>query len=170
MENKYEGIVKAVDSGVCLVIMPIKREDQLKPRYVKRIYLSLATARIWTPESMLQQGSLDSSIAWCSREFMRNLCIGKRVKFRIERTTSEGKSYGPVTIQGKDAALPAVSAGWAKDEGVVQASKLSPKSMLAAYMNWGIRAPSITPDADPIALEAKCFTERLVLHRYFQYF
>ncbi|CAN6717870.1 unnamed protein product [Malus baccata var. baccata] len=107
MENKYEGIVKAVDSGVCLVIMPIKREDQLKPRYVKRIYLSLATARIWTPESMLQQGSLDSSITWCSRELMRNLCIGKCVKFRIERTTSEGKSYGPVTIQGKDAALPA---------------------------------------------------------------
>lgn len=45
---------------------------------------------------------------------MRNLCIGKCVEFRIERTTSEGKSYGPVTIQGKDAALPAVSVGWAK--------------------------------------------------------
>ncbi|KAM0982553.1 hypothetical protein FF1_015496 [Malus domestica] len=132
---------------------------------------------------------------------MRNLCIGKCVEFRIERTTSEGKSYGPVTIQGKDAALPAVSVGWAKvsillfleleDQGVFQASKLSPKSMSAAYMNWGIRgivevaefksssgvlfsgsiecrsnAPFVTPDVDPIALEAKCFTERLVLHRY----
>ncbi|KAM0979671.1 hypothetical protein ACFX13_015771 [Malus domestica] len=39
------------------------------------------------------------------------------------------------------------------DQGVVQAPSPLP------------RAPSVTPDADPIALEGKCFTKRLVLHR-----
>ncbi|KAL8502173.1 hypothetical protein ACS0TY_021331 [Phlomoides rotata] len=102
------GIVKAVPSGDSLVIMG-NTKAEIPPE--KTITLSSLMA----PKLAPRRGGLDEPFAWESREFLRKLCIGKEVTFRVDYTVpSINREFGSVFLGDKNVALLVVSAGWAK--------------------------------------------------------
>ncbi|KAG6383090.1 hypothetical protein SASPL_157160 [Salvia splendens] len=107
------GTVKAVSSGDCLVIMG-NTKAEIPPE--KTITLSSLMA----PKLAPRRGGLDEPFAWQSREFLRKLCIGKEVTFRVDYTVpSINREFGSVFLGDKNVALLVVSGGWAKvrDQG-----------------------------------------------------
>ncbi|MQL77969.1 hypothetical protein Taro_010395 [Colocasia esculenta] len=101
------GKVKAVPSGDCLVIMGSSKAE-IPPE--KTITLSSLIA-----PRLARRGTDDEHFAWDSREFLRKLCIGKEVTFRVDYTVpSIGREFGSVFLGDKNAALLVVAAGWAK--------------------------------------------------------
>ncbi|GER45585.1 nuclease domain-containing protein [Striga asiatica] len=102
------GIVKAVPSGDSLVIMG-NTKAEIPPE--KTITLSSLMA----PKLAPRRGGLDEPFAWESREFLRKLCIGKEVTFRVDYTVpSINREFGSVFLGDKNVALLVVAAGWAK--------------------------------------------------------
>ncbi|KAJ3678211.1 hypothetical protein LUZ60_002014 [Juncus effusus] len=101
------GRVKAVPSGDSLVIMGnIKAE--IPPE--KTITLSSLMA-----PRLARRGGIDEPFAWDSREYLRNLCIGKEVTFKVDYTVpSIGREFGTVFLADNNVAKLVVSAGWAK--------------------------------------------------------
>lgn len=107
------GRVKSVPSGDCLVIMGSTKADVIPPE--KTITLSSVIA-----PRLARRGGIDEPFAWDSREFLRKLCIGKEVTFRVDYTVSSiGREFGSVFLEDKNVALLVVSEGWAKvrDQG-----------------------------------------------------
>ncbi|VFQ66826.1 unnamed protein product [Cuscuta campestris] len=106
------GRVKAVPSGDCVVIMG-NTKAEIPPE--KTITLSSLIA-----PRLARRGGLDEPFAWASREFLRNLCIGKEVTFKVDYTVpSIGRDFGSVFLGDKNVALLVVAEGWAKvrDQG-----------------------------------------------------
>ncbi|XP_077226647.1 ribonuclease TUDOR 1-like [Tasmannia lanceolata] len=102
-----KGKVKAVPSGDCLVIMASTKAE-IPPE--KMITLSSLIA-----PRLARRGGVDEPFAWDSREYLRKLCIGKEVIFRVDYTVpSIGREFGSVFLGEKNVALLVVAEGWAK--------------------------------------------------------
>ncbi|KAK6127910.1 hypothetical protein DH2020_038339 [Rehmannia glutinosa] len=102
------GIVKAVPSGDSLVIMG-NTKAEIPPE--KTITLSSLMA----PKLAPRRGGVDEPFAWESREYLRKLCIGKEVTFRVDYTVPAiNREFGSVFLGDKNVALLVVAAGWAK--------------------------------------------------------
>ncbi|XP_077212353.1 ribonuclease TUDOR 1-like [Tasmannia lanceolata] len=102
-----KGKVKAVPSGDCLVIMGSTKAD-IPPE--KMITLSSLVA-----PRLARRGGVDEPFAWDSRDYLRKLCIGKEVTFRVDYTVpSIGREFGSVFLGDKNVALLVVAEGWAK--------------------------------------------------------
>ncbi|KAL3512036.1 hypothetical protein ACH5RR_024753 [Cinchona calisaya] len=101
------GRVKAVPSGDSLVIVASTKAE-IPPE--KTITLSSLIA-----PKLARRGSVDEPFAWASREYLRKLCIGKEVAFKVDYTVpSIGREFGSVFLGDKNVALLVVSEGWAK--------------------------------------------------------
>ncbi|KAL0905168.1 hypothetical protein M5K25_027353 [Dendrobium thyrsiflorum] len=101
------GRVKAVPSGDTLVIMG-STKTEIPPE--KTITLS----HVITPR-LARRGTIDEPFAWDSREFLRKLCIGKEVVFRVDYTVANiNREFGTVFLAEKNVAHLVVSQGWAK--------------------------------------------------------
>ncbi|KAJ0973495.1 hypothetical protein J5N97_021454 [Dioscorea zingiberensis] len=102
-----KGKVKAVPSGDCLVIMGLSKSE-IPPE--KTITLSSLIA-----PRLARRGIADEPFAWDSREFLRKLCLGKEVTFRVDYTVpSIGRDFGSVYLGDKNVAMLVVSEGWAR--------------------------------------------------------
>lgn len=101
------GIVKAVPSGDTLVIMRNPKGDVIPPE--KTITLSSIIA-----PRLARRGGIDEPFAWDSREYLRKLCIGKEVAFRVDYTAQTGREFGSVFLGDKCVEMLVVSQGWAK--------------------------------------------------------
>ncbi|CAI9767251.1 unnamed protein product [Fraxinus pennsylvanica] len=118
----FRGTVKAVPSGDSLVIVGGSKAE-IPPE--KTITLSSLIA-----PKLARRGSIDEPFAWGSREFLRKLCIGKDVKFKVDYTVpSIGREFGSVVFSSDDTNISflVVAAGWAKvrDQGQ-QKGEVSP--------------------------------------------
>ncbi|GLT39904.1 hypothetical protein SLA2020_140700 [Shorea laevis] len=103
------GRVKAVPSGDSLVIMAIT-SNRPGPPPEKTITLSSLIA-----PRLARRGGSDEPFAWDSREYLRQLCIGQEVTFRVEYAVpSIGRDFGSVFLGDKNVAMEIVSKGWAK--------------------------------------------------------
>ncbi|CAN4086533.1 unnamed protein product [Withania somnifera] len=75
---------------------------------------SITLASLMAPR-LARRGGVDEPFAWQSRDFLRKLCIGKEVTFKVEYTVpSIGREYGTVFLGDKNVSMLVVSAGWAK--------------------------------------------------------
>ncbi|XP_057970333.1 ribonuclease TUDOR 1-like [Malania oleifera] len=102
------GRVKAVPSGDCLVVMASTKEDRPPPE--KTVTLSSLIA-----PRLARRGGVDEPFAWDSREYLRKLCIGKEVTFKVDYSVpSIGREFGSVFLGDKNVASLIVSEGWAK--------------------------------------------------------
>ncbi|XP_038989395.1 ribonuclease TUDOR 1-like isoform X2 [Phoenix dactylifera] len=101
------GRVKAVPSGDCLLIMGSTKAE-IPPE--KTITLSSLIA-----PRLARRGGVDEPFAWDSREYLRKLCIGKEVTFKVDYTVpSIGREFGSVFLGDKNVAFLVVSEGWVK--------------------------------------------------------
>ncbi|XP_063935121.1 ribonuclease TUDOR 2 [Daucus carota subsp. sativus] len=101
------GRVKGVVSGDTLVIMRITSTPfEIAPE--KTITLSSLMA-----PRLARQDRPDEPFAWQSREFLRDLCIGKEVVFQVDYV-SKGREFGTVCLDGQFVAYLVVAEGWAK--------------------------------------------------------
>ncbi|EEF51666.1 ebna2 binding protein P100, putative [Ricinus communis] len=105
----YSAIVKAVPSGDSLVLAA-KSSNKPGPPPERTVTL----ASIMAPK-LARRGGIDESFAWESREYLRKLCIGKEVIFKIEYTVpSIGREFGSVFLGDHNVAKLILSEGWAK--------------------------------------------------------
>ncbi|XP_011040304.1 PREDICTED: staphylococcal nuclease domain-containing protein 1 isoform X2 [Populus euphratica] len=105
----YRGKVKAVPSGDSLVIMAMT-SSKPGPPPEKTITLSSLIA-----PRLARRGGVDEPFAWNSREYLRKLCIGKEVTFKVDYAVpSIGREFGSVFLGEKNVAFLVVSEGWAK--------------------------------------------------------
>ncbi|KAK7316871.1 hypothetical protein RJT34_00642 [Clitoria ternatea] len=105
----YRGRVKAVPSGDCLVIVAIA-STKPGPLPEKSITLSSLIA-----PRLARRGGVDEPFAWESREYLRKLCIGKEVTFRVDyNVPSINRDFGTVFLGDKNVAMLVVSQGWVK--------------------------------------------------------
>ncbi|GMN62202.1 hypothetical protein TIFTF001_031286 [Ficus carica] len=105
----YRGRVKGVPSGDCLVIVAITASKPGPPPEKTLTLSSLIAPRL------ARKGGIDEPFAWESREFLRKLCIGKEVTFRVDYTVpSIGREFGSVFLGNENVAMQVVSEGWAK--------------------------------------------------------
>ncbi|XP_057728758.1 ribonuclease TUDOR 1-like [Arachis stenosperma] len=105
----FRGRVKAVPSGDCLVIVALSSS---KPGRLPEKTLTLSS--LIAPR-LARRGGVDEPFAWESREFLRKLCIGKEVIFKVDYTVpSIGREFGSVMLGDKNVSLLVVSQGWAK--------------------------------------------------------
>ncbi|KAG5223298.1 nuclease domain-containing protein [Salix suchowensis] len=118
----YRGRVKLVPSGDSLVIMAVTSYKS-GPPLGKTITLSSLIA-----PRLARKGGVDELFAWPSREYLRNLCIGKEVTFKVDYSVSSiRRDFGSVFLGDKNVALLVVSEGWAKvREQVQQKDEVSP--------------------------------------------
>jgi len=101
------GIVRAVNSGDSISVWENKSGGTPS---VRDIYLTSVQA----PKLGYNNGE-DKPWAWQSREFLRDLCIGKKVKVSVEHKTANGREYGNVeTDTGLNLAVAISEAGWAE--------------------------------------------------------
>ncbi|KAJ4756132.1 Nuclease domain-containing protein 1 [Rhynchospora pubera] len=101
------GRVKAVPSGDCVVIMAIVQADLPLEK-------TITLASIMAPK-LARRGGVDEPFAWDSREFLRKLCLGKDVVFKVDYTVpSIGREFGTVFLGDKNLATLIVAEGWAK--------------------------------------------------------
>ncbi|EFH41014.1 tudor domain-containing protein [Arabidopsis lyrata subsp. lyrata] len=124
-ENQWlKGRVKAVTSGDCLVITALTH-NRAGPPPEKTITLSSLMA-----PKMARRGGIDEPFAWESREFLRKLCIGKEVAFKVDYKVEAiaGREFGSVYLGHENLAKLVVQNGWAKVRGPGQQNqdKVSP--------------------------------------------
>lgn len=101
--------VKAVPSADTLVLLGSG------PAHLPAPEKQLTLSGINAPRPARKKGAEDEPFAWQSREFLRQLVIGKRVKFAVTYVhESSGREYGTVELEnGEDLVSTIVSAGWA---------------------------------------------------------
>ncbi|WJX47856.1 Translin-1 [Trifolium repens] len=119
----YRGRVKAVPSGDCLVIVAISTPKPGQTLPERTITLSSLIA-----PRLARRGGIDEPFAWESREFLRKLCIGKEVAFRVDyNVPAISRDFGTVFLGNQNVAMLVVSGGWAKirDQGQ-QRGEVSP--------------------------------------------
>ncbi|XP_009373672.2 ribonuclease TUDOR 2 [Pyrus x bretschneideri] len=140
----YRGRVKAVPSGDSLVVMALTA-NKAGPPPERTITLSSLMA----PKLARRDGQ-DEPFAWGSREFLRKLCIGKEVAFRVDYVVQQiGREFGSVFLGDKNLAMLVVAEGWAK----VKEGKQGPQKAEAS--------PYI---AELLRLQEQARTEGLGLH------
>lgn len=101
--------MKAVPSGDCLVIMAMTNNNNGIPPEKTITLASLIAPRL------ARKGGVDEPFAWDSREYLRKLCIGKEVTFKVDYTVpSIGREFGSVFLGDKNVATLVVAEGWAK--------------------------------------------------------
>lgn len=101
--------MKAVPSGDCLVVMAMTANRPGPPPEKTLTLSSLIAPRL------ARRGGVDEPFAWESREYLRKLCIGKEIAFRVDYTVpSIGREFGSVFLGDKNVSLLVVSEGWAK--------------------------------------------------------
>ncbi|XVE56474.1 hypothetical protein DITRI_Ditri04bG0013100 [Diplodiscus trichospermus] len=104
----YKARVKAVPSGDSLVVAAMSNRAGPPPEK------TITLASLIAPR-LARRGGVDEPFAWDSREYLRKLCIGKEVTFRVEYTVpSIGREFGSVYLGDKNVAMLVVSEGWAK--------------------------------------------------------
>ncbi|RCV33035.1 hypothetical protein SETIT_7G050500v2 [Setaria italica] len=103
------GKVKAVPSGDTLVIMSIAKADTIP------LEKSITLSCIIAPRLARRHGT-DEPFAWESREFLRKLCIGQEIKFKIDYVLpGSSREFGTVYLGGdKNIAGLVVAQGFAK--------------------------------------------------------
>jgi len=102
------GTVKAVPSGDCMVIMAVTKGDAIPPEK------SINLAGLSAPR-LARRGGLDEPFAWESREYLRKLCIGKEVVFKVAYTVASiGRDFASVFMGNQNVAELVVADGWAK--------------------------------------------------------
>ncbi|WCJ36376.1 TUDOR-SN protein 1 [Euphorbia peplus] len=105
----YSAKVKAVPSGDSLVLVA-KSSNKPGPPPERTVTLSSLIA-----PRLARRGGVDEPFAWESREFLRKLCIGKEVKFKIDYAVpSIGREFGSVFLDDQNVGTLIVSQGWAK--------------------------------------------------------
>ncbi|KAJ6339433.1 hypothetical protein OIU77_007407 [Salix suchowensis] len=113
----YRGKVKAVPSGDSLVIMAMT-SSKPGPSTGKDYHFVLSHCpEIGNACAFLnaRRGGVDEPFAWDSREYLRKLCIGQEVTFKVDYAVpSIGREFGSVFLGDKNVALLVVSEGWAK--------------------------------------------------------
>ncbi|KAJ4897482.1 TUDOR-SN protein 2 [Raphanus sativus] len=124
-ENQwFKGRVKAVTSGDCLVITALTH-SRSGPPPEKTITLSSLMA-----PKLARRGGIDEPFAWESREFLRKLCIGKEVTFKVDYKVEAiaGREFGSVYLGNENLAKLVVQNGWAKvrEPGQQNKDKVSP--------------------------------------------
>jgi staphylococcal nuclease domain-containing protein 1 len=124
-ENQWlKGRVKAVTSGDCLVITALTH-NRAGPPPEKTITLSSLMA-----PKMARRGGIDEPFAWESKEFLRKLCIGKEVAFKVDYKVEAiaGREFGSVFLGNENLAKLVVKTGWAKvrEPGQQNQDKVSP--------------------------------------------
>ncbi|KAH0852942.1 hypothetical protein HID58_093619 [Brassica napus] len=111
-EQWFKGRVKAVTSGDCLVITALAQSRPGPP-----------------PEKTITLGGIDEPFAWESREFLRKLCIGKEITFKVDyKVEAIGREFGSVYLGSENLAKLVVQNGWAKvrEPGQQNQDKVSP--------------------------------------------
>ncbi|PPS19013.1 hypothetical protein GOBAR_AA01564 [Gossypium barbadense] len=123
----YKGKVKAVQSGDCLVVMALSSNRPGPPPEKTITLASLISPRLSLLNYKLNwpaEGVLMSHLLGNSREYLRKLCIGKEVIFRVEYSVpSIAREFGSVYLGDKNVAMLVVSEGWAKGQ---QKGEVSP--------------------------------------------
>jgi staphylococcal nuclease domain-containing protein 1 len=68
------------------------------------------------PLFQARRGGIDEPFAWESREFLRKLCIGKEVAFKVDYKVEAiaGREFGSVYLGNENLAKLVVQNGWAK--------------------------------------------------------
>ncbi|CAI8619265.1 unnamed protein product [Vicia faba] len=106
----YKGRVKAVPSGDCLVVVAVSTPKPGQTLPERTITLSSLIA-----PRLARRGGVDEPFAWECREFLRKLCIGKEVAFRVDyNVPSINRDFGSVFLGNQNVAMLVVSGGWAK--------------------------------------------------------
>ncbi|XWS51529.1 hypothetical protein CRYUN_Cryun12cG0183800 [Craigia yunnanensis] len=104
----YKAKVKSVPSGDCLVVTGPSNRPGPPPEK------TITLASLIAPR-LARRGGVDEPFAWNSREYLRKLCIGKEITFRVEYAVpSIGREFGSVYLGDKNVAMLVVSEGWAK--------------------------------------------------------
>ncbi|EED17570.1 transcription factor (Snd1/p100), putative [Talaromyces stipitatus ATCC 10500] len=100
----FEARVKQVLSGDTIVLGHVTNKGQ--ERTLSLAYVSAPRLR--------REG--DEPFAFLSREFLRELLVGKVVQFQVLYAVPTGREYGTVKLPGTEASLPelAVQEGWAR--------------------------------------------------------
>lgn len=100
--------VKEVLSGDTLVLIG-------PPKNGPPPEIRLNLANLQAPRLALRSGSEEQAFAWQSREFLRKLCIGKNVAFKIEYVVNAiGRTFGTVSLSPTENLNVMVArAGWA---------------------------------------------------------
>ncbi|VVB13566.1 unnamed protein product [Arabis nemorensis] len=131
-ENQWlKGRVKAVTSGDCLVITALSH-SRPGPPPEKTITLSSLMA-----PKMARRGGIDEPFAWESKEFLRKLCIGKEVAFKVDyKVEAIGREFGSVFLGNENLAKLVVQNGWAKvrEQGQQNQDKVSKVSPYIAEL------------------------------------
>ncbi|CAN6822294.1 unnamed protein product [Brassica oleracea] len=82
------------------------------------------------PKLARRGGGIDEPFAWESREFLRKLCIGKEVTFKVDYKVEAiaGREFGSVYLANENLAKLVVQNGWAKvrEPGQQNKDKVSP--------------------------------------------
>ncbi|CAL5353234.1 unnamed protein product [Camellia sinensis] len=100
------GQVKVVPSGDSFVIMGSTKAEIPLEKTITLSSLLLQDCR---------RGGVDEPFAWESRKYLRKLCIGKDVTFKVDYTVpSIGREFGSIFLGDKNVALMVVSDGWVK--------------------------------------------------------
>ncbi|CAN6270347.1 unnamed protein product [Urochloa humidicola] len=115
------GKVKAVPSGDTLVIMSIPKADTIP------LEKSITLSSIIAPRLARRYGT-DEPFAWDSREFLRKLCIGQDVNFKLDNEVAgSGREFGTVYLGGdKNIAGLVVAHGFAKVKEQGRKGDMSP--------------------------------------------
>lgn len=106
-----KGRVKAVTSGDSLVIMGLNPDKTGIPPEKAITLSSLMAPRL------ARRGGVDEPFAWYSREYPRQLCLGKEVVFKVDYVIkSIGRDFGSVFLANSNdnVATLVISQGWAK--------------------------------------------------------
>jgi len=122
----YKGHVKAVPSGDTVVLIELDNMahgDQPPPE------IELTLAGIQAP--LLSRGnSPEQPWAWESREFLRRLCIGKKVQYTVNYRAAN-RCYGEIYLKGDDVRLLVIQAGWAQIRRRDDDNKQAPRRQIA---------------------------------------
>ncbi|XP_062185948.1 ribonuclease TUDOR 2-like [Phragmites australis] len=103
----FRGKVKAVPSGDTLVIMGSGNPETIPPEK------SITLSSIIAPRLARRFGT-DEPFAWESREFLRKLCIGQDVTFRVDyMLPATGREFGTVYLGDQNIACLVVANGFA---------------------------------------------------------
>ena len=76
--------------------------------------ITITFASIQSPRPARGPQQSDEPFAWQAREYLRKLCIGKQVSFRIvQNVPAINRTFGDVELDGEILALAVVRSGWA---------------------------------------------------------
>ncbi|XP_050363710.1 ribonuclease TUDOR 1-like [Argentina anserina] len=107
-----KGKVKAVPSGDTLVIIELNSNKTGVP-----LERTITLSSLMAPRLARKDG-VDEPFAWYSREYLRQLCLGEEVVFKVDYVVKKsiGREFGSVVLANSNdnVARFVVSQGWAK--------------------------------------------------------